>query len=87
LRLESPRYDLAAVAQKAGKGTAFVAQRQHLVELIPSIAEAFLADQVGVDHALQQLRLLQTKIFTKTNNLSCTVFLLESKRGMTRWQS
>ena len=57
LRLESPRYDIAAVAQKAGKSPAFVAQRQRLVELIPSIAEAFLADQIGVGHALEIAKL------------------------------
>jgi ParB family chromosome partitioning protein len=59
LRLESPRYDIAAVAQKAGKSPAFVAQRQRLVELIPSIAEAFLADQIGVGHALEIAKLPQ----------------------------
>ncbi len=59
LRLESPRYDIAAVAQKAGKSLAFVAQRQRLVELIPSIAEAFLADQIGVGHALEIAKLPQ----------------------------
>ncbi len=57
LRLESPRYDIAAVAQKAGKSPSFVAQRRRLVELIPSIAEAFLADEIGVGHALEIAKL------------------------------
>lgn len=57
LRLESPRYDIAAVAQKAGKSPAFVTQRQRLVELLPSIAEAFLADQIGIGHALEIAKL------------------------------
>ena len=61
LRLESPRYDIAAVAQKAGKSPAFVVQRQRLVELIPSIAEAFLADQIGVGHALEIAKLPQAQ--------------------------
>jgi ParB family chromosome partitioning protein len=61
LRLESPRYDIAAVAQKAGKSPAFVAQRQRLVELIPSVAEAFLADQIGVGHALEIAKLPQAQ--------------------------
>jgi len=61
LRLESPHYDIAAVAQKAGKSPAFVAQRQRLVELIPSIAEAFLADQIGVGHALEIAKLPQAQ--------------------------
>lgn len=59
LRLESPRYDVAAVAQKAGKSPAFVIQRRRLVELVPSIAEAFLADQIGVGHALDIAKLPQ----------------------------
>jgi ParB family chromosome partitioning protein len=49
------------VAQKAGKSPAFVAQRQRLVELIPSIAEAFLADQIGVGHALEIAKLPQAQ--------------------------
>jgi ParB family chromosome partitioning protein len=61
LRLESPRYDIAMVSQKAGKSPAFVAQRQRLVELIPSIAEAFLQDQIGVGHALEIAKLPQTQ--------------------------
>ena len=61
LRLESPRYDIVTVAQKAGKSPAFVAQRQRLVELIPSIAEAFLANQIGVGHALEIAKLPQSQ--------------------------
>ncbi|HEY0758766.1 MAG TPA: ParB/RepB/Spo0J family partition protein [Acidisarcina sp.] len=61
LRLESPRYDIAAVARKAGKSPAFVAQRQRLVELLPSIAEAFLADKIGVGHALEIAKLPQAQ--------------------------
>ena len=61
LRLESPRYDIAMVAQKAGKSPAFVAQRQRLVELVPSIAEAFLQDQIGVGHALEIAKLPQAQ--------------------------
>jgi ParB family chromosome partitioning protein len=61
LRLESPHYDIAAVAQKAGKSAAFVTQRQRLVELIPSIVEAFLADQIGVGHALEIAKLPQAQ--------------------------
>jgi ParB family chromosome partitioning protein len=57
LRLESPHYDIATVAQKAGKSPTFVAQRQRLVELTPSIVEAFLADQIGVGHALEIAKL------------------------------
>lgn len=61
LRLESPHYDIAAVAQKAGKSPAFVAQRQRLIDLIPSIAEAFLADQIGLGHALEIAKLPQAQ--------------------------
>ena len=61
LRLESPRYDIAAVALKAGKSAAFVTQRQRLVELVPSIVEAFLSDQIGVGHALEIAKLPQAQ--------------------------
>lgn len=59
LRLEELRYDVATVAQKAGKSPAFVAQRLRLVELVPTVVEAFLADKIGVGHALEIAKLPQ----------------------------
>ncbi len=61
LRLEEPRYDVASVAQKAGKSPAFVAQRLRLVELVPPVAEAFLEDKIGVGHALEIAKLPQSE--------------------------
>lgn len=50
-------YDINMLALKAGKSPTFVAQRLKLVDLIPSIADAFLADQIGVGHALEIAKL------------------------------
>jgi len=51
------QYDIASLAAKTGKSPAFVATRLRLVELTPSIAEAFLADEIGVGHALEIAKL------------------------------
>ncbi len=92
LRLESPHYDIAAVAQKAGKSPAFVAQRQRLVELIPSIAEAFLADQIGVGHALEIAKLPQAQqekafdaAFRTVSNGGKDTRVLLPLRDLTAW--
>jgi ParB family chromosome partitioning protein len=55
------QYDINSLAAKAGKNPAFIAQRLKLVELLPSIAEAFLADQIGVGHALEIAKLPQAE--------------------------
>lgn len=52
-------YDINTLGAKAGKSPSFVAQRLKLVYLIPSIADAFLADQIGVGHALEIAKLTQ----------------------------
>lgn len=59
LHTEGLQYDINSLSAKAGKSPAFVAQRLKLVELLPSIAEAFLADQIGVGHALEIAKLPQ----------------------------
>jgi ParB family chromosome partitioning protein len=53
------QYDINSLAAKTGKNPAFVATRLRLVELTPSIAEAFLADEIGVGHALEIAKLPQ----------------------------
>jgi ParB family chromosome partitioning protein len=53
------QYDINSLAAKAGKSPSFIATRLRLVELLPSIAEAFLADQIGVGHALEIAKLPQ----------------------------
>ena len=59
LHTDGLQYDVQSLAAKSGKSPAFVATRLRLVELIPSIAEAFLADKIGVGHALEIAKLPQ----------------------------
>jgi len=61
LHTEGLQYDINSLSAKAGKSPAFVAQRLKLVELLPSIAEAFLTDQIGVGHALEIAKLPQAQ--------------------------
>lgn len=61
LHTEGLQYDINSLSAKAGKSPAFIAQRLKLVELLPSIAEAFLADQIGVGHALEIAKLPQAQ--------------------------
>ena len=57
LHTEGLQYDIASLAAKAGKSAAFVAQRLKLVDLLPPVAEAFLADKIGIGHALEIAKL------------------------------
>jgi ParB family chromosome partitioning protein len=57
LHTEGLNYTIETAAAKVGKHPSFVAQRLKLVDLAPSIAEAFLADQIGVGHALEIAKL------------------------------
>jgi ParB family transcriptional regulator, chromosome partitioning protein len=59
LHTDGLQYDIASLAAKTGKSPAFVATRLRLVELHPSIAEAFLADEIVVGHALEIAKLPQ----------------------------
>ncbi len=59
LHTDGLQYDINSLAARAGKSPAFVATRLRLVELQPSIAEAFLADEIGVGHALEIAKLPQ----------------------------
>jgi ParB family chromosome partitioning protein len=57
LHTDGLQYDIQSLSAKAGKSATFVATRLRLTELIPSIADAFLADQIGVGHALEIAKL------------------------------
>jgi ParB family chromosome partitioning protein len=57
LDLNDPTYTLTTIAARAGKSEAYVQGRVKLTELIPPVAEAFLADQIGVGHALEIAKL------------------------------
>ncbi len=46
------QYNVARIAERAGKTPAYVAGRLNLTELIPSVAEAFLSERIGIGHAL-----------------------------------
>jgi ParB family chromosome partitioning protein len=61
LQAEGAHYDIARIAAKIGRSQVYVATRLRLTELIPSIAEAFLADQIGVGHALEVAKLPQSE--------------------------
>lgn len=44
-------YDIATVSAKIGKPATYVVNRTQLTQLIPPIAEAFLADKLSIGHA------------------------------------
>ena len=52
LNLNDPNYTLSSLAARAGKSEAYVQGRIKLTELIPPIADAFLADRITIGHAL-----------------------------------
>ena len=59
LQLEGAQYDIASLSARLGKSQVYLTQRMRLTELHPSIAEAFLADRIGVGHALEIAKLPQ----------------------------
>jgi ParB family transcriptional regulator, chromosome partitioning protein len=61
LHLEGAQYDVASISARLGKSPAYITTRIRLTELAPSIAEAFLADQIGVGHALEISKLPQAQ--------------------------
>jgi ParB family chromosome partitioning protein len=52
LELKDHAYTPATIAARCGKSESYLQGRIKLTELIPPIAEAFLADRIGVGHAL-----------------------------------
>src|ERR1019366_6212506 len=59
IEADGAHYDVARIGSKIGRSAGYVATRLRLTELISSIAEAFLADQIGVGHALEIAKLPQ----------------------------
>jgi ParB family chromosome partitioning protein len=59
LQLEGAQYDIASLSARLGKSQSYLTQRMRLTELHPSIAEAFLAERIGVGHALEIAKLPQ----------------------------
>jgi ParB family transcriptional regulator, chromosome partitioning protein len=52
LQLGAPAYTIAVIADRAGKSEAYVQGRIKLADLIASVAEAFLKDEITIGHAL-----------------------------------
>jgi ParB family chromosome partitioning protein len=61
LHLEGVQYDVASISSRLGKSPHYITTRIRLTELEPSIAEAFLTDQIGVGHALEIAKLPQSQ--------------------------
>jgi ParB family chromosome partitioning protein len=57
IEADGAHYNVARISAKVGRNQVYVATRLRLTELIPSIAEAFLADQIGIGHALEIAKL------------------------------
>jgi ParB family transcriptional regulator, chromosome partitioning protein len=57
IEADGAHYNVARIASKIGRNQVYVATRLRLTELIPSIADAFLADQIGIGHALEIAKL------------------------------
>ena len=57
--LDMPGYDIAALVEKSGKSASHIYARLFLLQLIPSIVEAFTAERVTASHANLLARLPQ----------------------------
>lgn len=57
--LDLPGYDVTALVAKSGKSASHIYARLSLLQLIPSIAEAFLAERITTSHANLIARLPQ----------------------------
>ncbi len=57
--LDMPGYDVATLVEKSGKSAAHVYARLSLLQLVPCIAEAFLAERITASHANLLARLPQ----------------------------
>jgi ParB family transcriptional regulator, chromosome partitioning protein len=52
LEREGATYTIERLASKTGKNAGYISSRLRLLELIPSVAEAFTAGHIGIEHAL-----------------------------------
>ena len=57
--LDMPGYDVAALIEKSGKSASHIYARLSLLQLIPTIAEAFTAERITASHANLLARLPQ----------------------------
>lgn len=49
--LDLPGYDVAALVERSGKSASHIYARLSLLQLVPDVAEAFLAERISVSHA------------------------------------
>ncbi len=89
---DGAHYDVARIAAKIGRTPGHVATRLRLTELVPSIAEAFLADEIGVGHALEIAKLPQQEqerafdaAFQTAWNCGKETRILRPVRDLTAW--
>jgi ParB family chromosome partitioning protein len=61
LRIDGGRYDIHSIASRLGKSPAYITTRIRLTHLVRPVAEAFLADEIGVGHALEIAKLPQSE--------------------------
>ena len=64
---EGAGYTIEKIAARTGKNAAYIAKRIRLLDLLPSVAEAFTAGHIGIEHALLIAKLgadVQEKAFT-----------------------
>lgn len=57
--LDMPGYDVAALVEKSGKSASHIYARLSLLQLIPTVAEAFAAERITASHANLLARLPQ----------------------------
>ena len=57
--LDMPGYDVATLVDKSGKSAAHVYARLSILQLVPAVAEAFLAERITTSHANLLARLPQ----------------------------
>ena len=50
--LDMPGYDVAALVEKSGKSASHIYSRLSLLQLIPTIAEAFTQERISASHAI-----------------------------------
>jgi ParB family transcriptional regulator, chromosome partitioning protein len=75
LVLDASRYTVGSIAEHVGKSASYIAQRLRLNDLVESVANAFLEDQIGVGHALEIAKLQpseQEKAFEAAFKLTWT---------------
>ena len=80
LDLRDRRFDVNTIAAKAGKNPHYIATRLKLTELIPPAAEAFLADELTLGHALLIAKLPSSQQAEALNATSKTSWTTDGQK-------